>query len=61
MAKTAPKHFFSKNASVNMPRTRFDMSHVNTTTITSDYLYPVFCKPVLPGDSWNIGVKTSFV
>lgn len=40
-----------------MPRTRFDMSHVNTTTITSDYLYPVFCKPVLPGDSWNIGVE----
>lgn len=57
MSKRAPKHFFSKVASVNMPRTRFDMSHVNTTTVTSDYLYPVFCKMVIPGDSWNISVS----
>ena len=46
MAKHAPKHFFSKNASVNLPRTRFDMSSTNTTTLTTDYLYPVFCQPV---------------
>ncbi len=52
--KRAPKHFFSKNASVNMPRTRFDMSCVNTTAITADYLYPVYCQMVLPGDSWNL-------
>lgn len=57
MAKRAPKHFFSKNASVNLPRTRFDMSSTNTTTLTTDYLYPVFCQPVLPGDSWNLGVS----
>ncbi|UPW41248.1 major capsid protein [Sigmofec virus UA08Rod_4769] len=57
MSKTAPKHFFSKNASVSMPRTRFDMSCTNTTTITSDYLYPIYCNFVLPGDSWNLGVS----
>lgn len=57
MSKQAPKHFFSKNASVNLPRTRFDMSSVNTTTITTDYLYPVFCQFVLPGDSWNMSVS----
>ena len=57
MSKRAPKHFFSKNASVNLPRTRFDMSFVNTTTITSDLLYPVFCKLVIPGDSWNMSVS----
>ena len=57
MSKRSPKHFFSKNASVNMPRTRFDMSCVNTTTITSDYLYPVYCNFVLPGDSWNLSVS----
>lgn len=57
MAKKAPKHFFSKNASVNMPRTRFDMSSTNTTTLTTDYLYPIFCQPVFPGDSWNLGVS----
>ena len=55
--KRAPKHFFSKNASVNMPRTRFDMSFVNTTAITADYLYPVYCQMVLPGDSWNLSVS----
>ncbi len=57
MSKRAPKHFFSKNASVNLPRTRFDMSCVNTTTITSDFLYPVYCNFVLPGDSWNMSVS----
>lgn len=57
MSKSAPKHFFSKNASVNMPRTRFDMSKVNTTTLTTDYLYPVYCELVIPGDSWNISVS----
>lgn len=57
MAKRAPKHFFSKIASVNMPRTRFDMTSVNTTTLTTDYLYPIFCQPVFPGDSWNLGVS----
>lgn len=57
MAKRAPKHFFSKNASVNLPRTRFDMTSTNTTTLSTDYLYPVFCQPVLPGDSWNLSVS----
>lgn len=57
MAKRAPKHFFSKLASVSMPRTRFDMSCVNTTTVTTDYLYPVYCNFVMPGDSWNLSVS----
>ena len=57
MSKRASKHFFSKNASVNMPRTRFDMSCVNTTTLTTDYLYPVYCQFVMPGDSWNVSVS----
>ena len=57
MSKRAPKHFFSKNASVNSPRTRFDMSFVNTTTVTTDFLYPVYCNFVLPGDSWNLSVS----
>ena len=57
MAKRAPKHFFSKNASVTMPRTRFDMTKTNTTTITADYLYPVYCEMVIPGDSWNLHVS----
>lgn len=57
MSKRAPKHFFSKLASVNMPRTRFDMSCTNTTTLTTDYLYPIYCNFVLPGDTWNLGIS----
>lgn len=57
MSKRASKHFFSKLASVNMPRTRFDMSQVNTTTLSTDYLYPVYCQFVIPGDSWNVSVS----
>ncbi len=57
MAKSSPKHFFGKNPSVNYPRSRFDMSYVNTTTLTTDYLYPVFCEEVLPGDTWNMSVS----
>lgn len=57
MSKRAPKHFFSKNASVNLPRTRFDMSYVDTVTLTTDFLYPNYCQFVLPGDSWNISVS----
>lgn len=56
MAKSAPKHFFSKLPSVNYPRSRFNMDFVHTTTLTTDYLYPVFCEEVLPGDTWNVGV-----
>ncbi|MCM1265893.1 MAG: hypothetical protein NC200_06805 [Candidatus Gastranaerophilales bacterium] len=58
MAKSAPKHFFSKLASVNMPRSQFDLSHTNTTTLTTDYLYPCMCEEVLPGDSFNFGVSS---
>lgn len=57
MAKSSPKHFFSRLASCQTPRSRFDMSHTNTTTIKTDYLYPVFCEEVLPGDSWNLSVS----
>lgn len=56
MAKSAPKHFFSKYASVSLGRSSFDMSAVNTTTIKPDYLYPCFCKEVMPGDTWSLAV-----
>lgn len=57
MSKRSPKHFFSKNASVSLPRTRFDMSYVDTVTLSTDFLYPNFCQFVLPGDSWNLSVS----
>ena len=58
MSKSAPKHFFSKFASISTPRSGFDMSFVNTRTIQSDYLYPVKAIMVLPGDTWSYSVDS---
>lgn len=51
MAKSAPKHFFSNNPSVNTQRTLFDMSKTDTVTLNPDYYYPNFKQLVLPGDT----------
>lgn len=51
MAKTAPKHFFSQNPSVNQHRTLFDMSKTDTVTINPDIYYPNYKLLVIPGDT----------
>ena len=51
MAKQSFKHYFSKNPTVNSQRTLFDMSYTNTTTINTDYCYPVYHQLILPGDT----------
>ena len=58
MAKSSPKHFFNKFAQISAPRSRFDMSFVNTRTIQSDYLYPVRAIFVMPGDTWSYSVDS---
>lgn len=58
MSKSAPKHFFSKYASVQTPRSLFNLSFVNTTTINSDYLYPINCLDVLPGDTFTLDMSS---
>lgn len=58
MAKSSPKHFFNKFANIHAPRSRFDMSFVNTRTIQADYLYPVRAIPVIPGDTWSYEVDS---
>lgn len=60
MAKRSPKHFFSKLASVSMPRSSFDMSYTDTVTLTTDYLYPNLKQFVIPGDTFNLSY-TNFV
>lgn len=55
MAKRSPKHFFSKLASVSMPRSSFDMGYTDTVTFTTDYLYPNYKQFVIPGDTVNFG------
>lgn len=51
MAKSAPKHFFSKLASIQMPRSVFNFDKVDTCTFTTDYLYPNYNLLVIPGDT----------
>lgn len=51
MAKSAPKHFFSQNPSVNQQRSLFDMSKTDTVTLNPDYYYPNYCQLVCPGDT----------
>lgn len=58
MAKSSPKHFFNKFANIQAPRSRFDMSFVNTRTLQADYLYPVRAIPVIPGDTWSYEVDS---
>lgn len=58
MSKSAPKHFFSKFASVSTPRSGFNMSFINTRTIKSDFLYPVKKIFVMPGDTWSFSVSS---
>lgn len=54
MAKRSPKHFFSKLASVTLPRSSFDMGYTDTVTFTTDYLYPNYKQFVIPGDTVNL-------
>lgn len=54
MAKSAPKHFFSKVASVEMPRSLFNMDYVDTFTLSTDYLYPNYQLLVIPGDTVSL-------
>lgn len=51
MAKSAPKHFFSQNPSVNQQRSLFDMSKTDTVTLNPDYYYPNYCQLICPGDT----------
>lgn len=44
---------------INAPRSIFDLSHGHTTTCNVGECVPVFCKEVLPGDTWR--VKTAKV
>lgn len=54
MSKSAPKHFFSKNPSVNTSRTLFNMDKTDTVTINPDYYYPNYKLLIIPGDTVSL-------
>lgn len=44
---------FSRAPSVNVPRSVFNLGHGLKTTIGTDYLYPIYCREILPGDTFE--------
>jgi hypothetical protein len=49
------KKRFSEQPTVDLPRSRFDLSHGYKTTIDAGWLCPIFCDTnILPGDTWDV-------
>jgi len=53
------QHRFGQVPRADIPRSTFDLSHGVKTTFDADYLIPMGCWDVIPGDSWNC--KTTIV
>ena len=47
-------HDFSTVPKANISRSKFNRSHGHKTTIDADFLYPMFCDEILPGDTINL-------
>jgi hypothetical protein len=58
--KSVMKHKFSQTPSVNLPRSRFNLSRGYKTTFDANDLIPFFTEEVLPGDTFNVNV-TNFI
>lgn len=50
VSKVSRGAIFNQNVAMRTPHTTFDLSHVNKFSCRAGYLYPVFCKRVVPGD-----------
>ena len=52
------QHSFAQIPSVNMARSQFNRSFAIKDTFDFDYLIPIFCDEIIPGDSINLNVKS---
>lgn len=50
------QHQFSAIPDVKIPRSKFDRSFTIKDTINFDYLTPIYCDEVIPGDTFNLRV-----
>ena len=50
-------HSFSEVPRANIPRSSFDRSHGYKTTLDADYLVPVLCDDIVPGDTYNVNMN----
>lgn len=42
--------------SIRMPRSQFDLSCTNTVSFDASYLYPVYLRDVIPGDTFQVSI-----
>jgi len=54
MPKSVMQHDFSRNPSIDAPRSKFDLSHGHKTTFDAGQLIPFYVEDVLPGDTFNL-------
>lgn len=54
MSRSVMQHTFAQIPSANVGRSSFNMSSGHKTTIDADYIYPVYCDIVMPGDTVKI-------
>jgi len=58
LGNRASQHNFSVIPAVHMARSQFDRSFTIKDTFDFDYLIPVFCDEILPGDTCNVTLQT---
>ena len=51
------KEHFARVPSIDIQRSRFDLSHGHKTTLDGGYLVPILVSEMLPGDSWRCNAK----
>ena len=52
--KSVMKHNFAEVPRAAIPRSSFNLSHGHKTTFDADYLVPIICQDIIPGDTWNL-------
>lgn len=52
------QHSFAQIPNVNTPRSNFNRSFAIKDTFDFDYLIPIFCDEILPGDTANVNIKS---
>lgn len=52
------QHSFSKTPDVKIGRSQFDRSSTLKDTFDFDYLIPIFCDEIIPGDTMNVNVAS---
>ena len=54
MGRSVMEHSFSEVPRVDIPRSTFNRSHGLKTTFDADYLIPILCDDIIPGDTFSV-------